>query len=229
MIQLRDLRLIKVLTETLASGVSISEEGLAMAFVKENGETKVLPSTGAAGEKFAGVVIARNTPPTTMPIVEKVVFNSSGVATLKKAPVAGQLLVKTGSAAMTIVAGTPSAATEVAIDGNTLSTVVANAGTEAYVQYQYAPTVAEAQTVLGSLPYGGLAANLVSTVAVVKQGSVATNMYDASADWTDALHAKLGAGGKFVPATAATGLANVTVKNSPNEGNPFLILDLNLG
>lgn len=228
MIQLRDLRLIKVLNETLASGTVISEEGVALAFVKENGETKVIPSTGAAGEKFAGVAIARNTPPHTVPVVEKVVFNSTGVATLRKAPVAGQLMVKVGNSALTIVAAATDV-TEVAISGTTLTTAAANAGVEAYVQYQFAPTVEEAQTVLGSLPYGGLAANLVNVVSAMKQGSVATNMYDASADWTDALYAKLSAGGKFAPATAATGLANVTVKNSPNEGNPFLVIDLNLG
>ena len=67
MLQLRNTRIYKSLFENLATGVAIQEEGVALAFVKEAGETKVQPSTGAAGERFAGFAIARNMPPQTLP------------------------------------------------------------------------------------------------------------------------------------------------------------------
>jgi hypothetical protein len=97
------------------------------------------------------------------------------------------------------------------------------------VQYMYEPTVAEARTILGDTPYGGIAANQLGTVGVVKQGVCATSFFDASQDWSDAMYAKLTSGGRFAPATAADGITNVTVKNSPNASEPFLILELNLG
>jgi len=93
----------------------------------------------------------------------------------------------------------------------------------------YALSVAEARTIIGDAPYGGLAANALGTLACVKQGEVGTSFFDASADWSTATYAKLKDGGVFVPADAATGLVGVVVKNSPNSGNPFLVLELNVG
>jgi hypothetical protein len=78
-------------------------------------------------------------------------------------------------------------------------------------------------------PYGGLAANALGTIACIKQGEVATSFFDASADWADALYAKVADDGKFAPATEASGLSGVTVKSSPTAGSPFLVLELNIG
>ena len=226
MLQLRNTRLYKSLFENLASGVTISEEGIALTYVKEAGETKV--ETGVAGGVFAGVALARNLPPATLPLVEQGVIPVSGAGTLTRSPLAGQFLVKINGVAATVVASAP-AAGEVAVTADAYEFNAADAGKTAVFQYMYAPTVTEARAVLGDMPYGGLAANALGTIAVIKQGEIATSFFDASADWSTTLFAKVVAGGMFAPATQATGLPGVTVKNSPSVGNPFLVLEMNVG
>lgn len=227
MLQMRNTRLFKSHFEALASGSSIQEEGVALTYVKENGETKV--EIGVAGNKFAGVALARNMPPATLPMVETGAIPASGTGTLTRAPNAGQLLVKIdGVVAVLSTDGTP-AAGEAEVNGDSYLFNVADAGKIATFQYQYTPSVMEARMVIGDTPYGGLAANALSTIACVKQGEVATSFFDASADWSNALFCKVAANGVFTPATQSAGLQNVTVKNSPNAGNPFLVLELNIG
>lgn len=231
MLQLRNTRIFKTLFENLATGVAIQEEGVALAFVKEAGETKVQPSTGAAGERFAGIAIARNMPPATLPLVEEGVVDASGTGSLTRAPLAGQALIKVGGVAFTIVndpAAVPGAG-EIVLVGAGYKVEAINAGKAISAQYLYAPSVQEARTVIGDAPYGGLAANALGTIATLKQAEVATSFFDASADWTEATYAKLVGGGKFAPADAATGIPGVIVKNSPNVGTPFLILEINVG
>lgn len=226
MLQMRNTRLYKSLFEALASGTSIQEEGVALTFVKENGETKV--EIGVAGGKFAGVALARNMPPATLPLVEEGSVPQSGTGKLTRSPNAGALLVKLDGVAVSLVAGAP-AAGEVEVVGDSYTFNTADAGKMATFQYQYTPSVVEARSIIGDAPYGGLAANALSTIACVKQGEIATSFFDSSADWSNALYAKVIAGGMFAPATAAAGIQGVTVKNSPNAGNPFLVLELNIG
>jgi hypothetical protein len=226
MLQMRNTRLYKSLFEALASGTSVQEEGVALTFVKENGETKV--EIGVAGGKFAGVAIARNMPPATLPLVEEGAIPASGAGKLTRAPNAGALLVKIDGAVAALVAAAP-AAGEVEVVGDSYTFNVADAGKVATFQYQYTPSVVEARSVIGDTPYGGLAANALATIATIKQGEIATSFFDASADWSNALYAKVIAGGMFAPATASTGIQGVTVKNSPTAGNPFLVLELNIG
>ncbi len=226
MLQLRNTRLYKSLFENLASGVTIPEEGIALTYVKEGGDTKV--ELGIAGGMFAGVALARNLPPSTLPMVETGVIPAAGTGKLTRSPLAGQMLVKIDGVVADVVAAAP-AAGEVAVAGDAYTFNVADAGKMAAFQYMYQPTVVEARAVLGDMPYGGLAANALGTVGVVKQGEVATSYFDAAADWSSALEAKIVAGGKFAPAAAGTGIAGVVVKNSPTAADPFLILEINVG
>lgn len=226
MLQLRTLRLSKTSFENLATGVMIQEEGVPLSFVKENGETKVQPAV--AGAKFAGVAIAKNMPPASVPMVEQGVISANGSGALTRAPIAGQVLVKIDGVVADVVTGAPGAG-EVALVGASYQCNVADAAKQISFQYMYAPTVEEARTILGDLPYGGLAANALDSVCTIKQGEFGTSFFDASADWTDVLFAKIGSGNKFVPAGANDGLAGVTVKNSPNAANPFLVLDITIG
>ena len=226
MLQLRNTRLYKSLFENLASGVAISEEGVALTYVKEGGETKV--EIGKVGGKFAGIALARNMPPAALPMVEGGVIPTSGKGDLTRAPIAGQLLVKIDGAVADVVTLAPEAG-EVRVVGDKYEFNVADAGKVASFQYLYVPSVVEARSVMGDLPYGGLAANALGTIACIKQGEVATSFFDASADWADALYAKVVAGGKFAPATEATGISGVTVKSSPTAGSPFLVLEMNIG
>ena len=48
--------------ENLAPGVTIDEEGQALAFTKVNGEVFLQPSMGLADEEFAGLALARPIP-----------------------------------------------------------------------------------------------------------------------------------------------------------------------
>ena len=75
----------------------------------------------------------------------------------------------------------------------------------------------------------GIAANLMGTVGVLKQvQNVGTSFFDAASDLSGVLHAKLGAGGRFVPAKASEGIPGLIVKNSPTADSPFLQLDFNI-
>lgn len=226
MLQMRNTRLYKSLFETLASGTAIQEEGVALTFVKEGGNTVV--QIGVSGGKFAGVALARNMPPNSLPMVEGGIISASGSGMLTRAPMAGQLMVKIDGTVADIVASAP-AKGEVAVLEDSYEFNLADIGKQASFQYTYVPSVIEARAVMGDMPYGGLAANALGTIACVKQGEIATSFFDASADWADALYAKVVAGGKFAPATEATGIAGVTVKNSPAANNPFLVLELNIG
>lgn len=225
MLQMRNTRLTKSLFETLASGVVLQDEGCPLTFVKENGETRV--ELAVDGGKFAGIAIARHVPPTSVPMVESGLIGEDGTGELARTPIAGQLLVKIDGVVANLVGAAPVAG-EVSVVGGAYTFSTDDAGKMATFQYQYAPTVAEARTMLGDIPYGGLAANALGTVACIKQGEVATSFFDASADWSTSLHARL-IGGKFAPASASQGLPGVTVKNSPSAGSPFLVLELNVG
>jgi hypothetical protein len=233
MLQLRGTRILKTAFETLATGVSIQEEGCALVYVKENGDTKVALSTGTGVEKLAGLAIARNMPPAYYPVYEKITLNSSAQGTLTKAPATInsviQLMLKSGSTVYSIVTIAPTSASQIELTGSTIQADASLAGATVYAQYLYMPTVLEAQTILGMAPYGGLAANALGTVGVVKQGECSMSFFDASQDWTNVMYAKLGAGGTFTPATSSTGITNVTVKNTPSEADPFLHIELNLG
>jgi hypothetical protein len=226
MLQLRNTRLYKSLFENLASGTTIQEEGVPLTFVKEGGETRV--EVGVTGAEFAGIAIARNLPPSTMPMVDSGVIPASAKGTLTRTPIVGQLLVKIDGVVATQVASAPAVGEVVVVeDGYEFN--VDEVGKTATFQYMYNPTVAEARSVLGDMPYGGLAANALGTIGTIKQGEVATSFFDASADWTNTIYAKV-VDGKFAPAaTKAAGITGVVVKNSPSAGNPFLVLSINIG
>ena len=226
MLQFQQSRFTKMLSERLATGTVLSEEGQALVAQKENGELVVVPSTGVAGELFAGISIIRNAPPAAVPVVEDDIASADGFSMTRTA-IAGQLLVKVAGVPATIVTGTPAVAGEVQINGTTVVYHAGDYSKTVVFQYLYSPTVEEARTILGDAPYGGFAANLIGRVTVVKQGQVATSFFDASADWTSALQVELGANGKFIPAVADP-IPGVMVKNSPNVGAPFLVLELNV-
>jgi hypothetical protein len=223
MIKLYGTRFFESVQEQLAPGVSISEEGQALSYVKVNGTTYVAPSS-ALDSSFAGVSIARNSPPATVPVVEE--HNvTGGQVTLVKTPKSGQLLVKINGTAATPVVGAP-AQGHYSLTNNVLTFNAADEGLPVFVQYVYVPTTEEARQILGDAPYGGLAANLMGTISVMKRGTIATSFFDASQDWTTTLYAKFGDGGLFVPGTANDHIPNVRVKNSPSAAMPFLELDM---
>lgn len=231
MLQLLNTRFFKSVNEELAPGAAVKEEGVALAYVRVNGATFVQPSTGTAGEIFAGLAAIRNLPPDNYPVVETVTVGTDGTFELSHAPVANNFLLKLGTTALTPVAGAPASETEVKLDGANGLVDVALAGKKIVAQYQYKLTVAESRTIIGDYPYGGNAANLFGFVTAIKQATpVATSFYDASKDWTNALGVVLASEGRLAPAARPSdAIPNVIVKNTPNASNPFLVIELNLG
>jgi hypothetical protein len=227
MLQLRETRIVRSSHMPVLSSQIIEEEGMALVYVKELGETKVQKSTGAAGEVFAGVSLSRHSHPGQLPYVQDQVVPASNVVTLARTPIPGQLLVRLNGTICTLVAAAPAAATEVQLVGADLHFNAA-AGKTVSAQFQYTPTVIEARTVLGDAPIGGLSSSAEGVIGQLKDAVLGTNHFDASADWSNAMFAKLAANGSFTVGTDADHLQNVVVHNSPNAANPFLVLSINV-
>jgi hypothetical protein len=228
MLQLRETRITRTKHANVMPGVIIPEEGMACVYAKDNGETKVTLSTGAPGEIFAGVSWSRNSAPASLPHVQESSVPTSRIVELVRTPIAGQLNVKLGGLQLDVVSTAPADATEVQLVGRNL---VFFAGSEmkAYAaQFLYAPTVTEARTIIGDGPHGGLASTAQSVIGLVKDAYIATNAFDASADWSNAMHVQLAAGGTFAPGTAEDHIPNVIVLNAPNASNPFLVMSINV-
>ena len=229
MLQLSDLRIIRTKHADVLPGVVLEDEGVALVFVKANGKTFVQPSTGAAGEIFAGVSLSRSIPPLWLPKVESGIVNEDGTFTLSRAPKAGQLLVKIAGKAVEVVTTAPADATQVQQVSDMEFVAHASAIRKAVqVQYMYAPTVEEARLLIGDRPIGGVPSGVLGVVGRLQEAEFGTNYFDAAADWTDVQFAKLGAGGMFVPGTVDDHLHNVVVLNTPNSGDPFLKLDIHV-
>lgn len=228
MLQLRETRITRTKHENVLSGVIIPEEGMALVYVKENGETKVTLSSGAANEIFAGVSFSRNVAPASMPFVQEASIPVAETLELVRTPNAGQINVKVAGVQKDVVSAAPADATEVQLSGRTLVFFAGEKGKSVTAQFTYAPTVVEARSVIGDGPHGGLSSTSQSVIGTLKDAFFATNMFDASADWADAMYVALGAGGTFVPGTLASHIPNVMVRNSPNAANPFLVLSVNV-
>lgn len=226
MLQLRETRIVRNKHENVMPGVIIPEEGIALVYVKDGGETKVQPSTGAANEVFAGVSQSRNTAPASLPFVQEGSVGNTNAVELVRTPIAGQLNVKVGGAVKTLVNTAPADATEVQIVGRNLVFHASAQGASYTAQFLYAPTVVEARTVIGDGPIGGLSSTAEGVIGVLKDAQLGTNFFDASADWTDAMFVKLGANGTFTVGTQNDHIAGVIVKSSPSGSNPFLVLSI---
>lgn len=228
MLQLRETRIVLTKHANVLSGHIVPEEGMALVYVKEDGETKVQLSTGAANEIFAGVSQSRNTPPAALPFFQEGMIPASLSIELPRTPIAGQLLVKVAGVQKTIVNAAPADATEVQLSGHNLILFAGEASKGYQAQFLYAPTVTEARTVIGDTPIGGLSSTAQSVIGRLLDADLATNMFDASADWHDVMYVKTGPGGTFVPGTVADHIIGAVVKNSPSAANPFLALSINV-
>jgi hypothetical protein len=78
MLYLNKTRVVASKPQKVASGVTIADEGQALVVVNENGQAAVRPSTGGAGEVFAGVAAFEPRTPTTLAQVRR--FPGTGAA-----------------------------------------------------------------------------------------------------------------------------------------------------
>ena len=227
MLQLANTRFGSTFNRAVATGVTVYTEGTALAYVMEGGQAKVRPSTGKAGEVFAGVSLSRNSQSRRLTEVLSVVVPASAPYTvnLPHAPNAGEFVVR----GLDVVAGAP-AAGEAQIVGTALTFNAAEAGKVFEVSLAFTPSILESVAASGNDPVGGLASSSVGFIGVIKEGDVFTDQYDVTADWigngVDPVPVFLGANGLFTTKTGGTALGSVTVLQVPTAGNAFLGLSI---
>ena len=240
MIKLQKTRIMNSFHRNVATGYDVRDEGVALVYVNENGETKVKPSAGTAGEKFAGVSISQVQVPGILSAIE--VFQGSGNLTLKLSKtnlVSGQVAIVVDGVYLA-VAGSASAG-HFSVDAATgvVTLDAANAGTalapvELKAIYKYAPTFIEAVNAQGNGPAGGItAASYYSVSGVVMEGDVATDCFDVTDNWTQTTGpVYLGPNGIFTLKSGGTELKGVNVLEAPIAApagsffGAFLVLNL---
>lgn len=230
MLQMTDTRITLARHADVLPGVLIPEEGIALVYVKKDGQTYVQPSLGGGGELFAGVSMERYAPPRTLPLFAEYELSETGLVQLPRVPQAGKIAVLEGADVRDVTVGTeaPTTGDNAVLNGDVLMFAPGEdaKGRVVRIQMLYTPSLDEARTIVGDAPFGGLASALVDVIGRILDGEIATSMVDVTHDWTNVIEVGLGAGGYFVPATAGNKLANVIVKNTPNAANPFLVLSL---
>ena len=105
-------RVVHTETRPAALALKLEGEGMAMVFIKENGQTVCTTSTGGAGEKFAGLSLARNTPALFLTHVAEGTI-TDGTFELPRLPIAGQISVTVAGTPRTVVASAPADGTEI--------------------------------------------------------------------------------------------------------------------
>jgi len=215
----------------VAPGVSINEEGVALVYtrVAGQGELAVTPSTGAAGEVFAGFSWTRNHPPAYLPLVMEGVVPADGIIELERLPVTGQLSVSVAGTPVEVVAAAPVDATEAQLSVQEVTFHADAIGKNYFIVMQFEPTMVEARQILGDMPIGGLASNHESIIGVLTRADVATSMFDAAANWNSGeLHPSLGADGRLTIGGNGTKLTNVVIVATPTADVPFLTVRANV-
>ena len=211
-------------SKPLVAGTVINEEGTSLVFVKENGKLVIKPSTGAAGEIFAGVSTGVRRKPKYLNKVETHTVTGTGIVELQRIPVlAGVWLDGTQVDSVGATPVVPADAGDANLLGNKL---YAKAGQTVKVIYQYEPTVSEAQQEVGDLPINGDGESATGMYSFVTLGTVATTMFDVTSDWTGVVNPRLGADGRFTAKGNGTVLTNVFVENAPTAEADYLELSI---
>lgn len=172
--------LLRTREAALAANAQPTADGQAFVSVIENGHQVVKPSTGAAGEKFAGLAATQTSAAsflqTTAVAVETLVVPASKQLNLGRAPIAGTTQVRDEATGAPIA---PDSVTGKTVDLTTAgvpsSTVV--------VTYRYALTVVEARSRNGDVTPGGYAGLTTGSLSLVQAGVVYTDQFDTSLDW----------------------------------------------
>jgi hypothetical protein len=229
MLQLRETRIVRSEHLPVLATAQFPEEGIFAAYDKDaTGNTVIRPCGSGDVSVCAGVTISRNVPPAFVPNYEASIVPPSLTYTLARVPIAGQLLVLVNGVKKTIAGEAPASAAAVQLVGNNITFFAGEAAKTLDVQYLYTPTVIEARSLIGDAPAGGLASTALGVIGVVKQASISTNFFDASADWTNVMYVALAANGTVTPGTLGTHEPGIVVMRAPAAANPFLGLSINL-
>ena len=213
----------------LLPGEVIHEEGVALVWVREGGNSFLRLSTGAHGESFAGFALSRSMPPSHMNRVEEFVIDATKKFTASRLPDAGAMLVKIdGTKATQEANAAPSAEGIVGVQGADLYFHADDIGKKVRIQYAYELTVTEARSYTADAPIGGLASNIEGRIGYIKLGNIATSMFDPTADWTadNVLHPTLGPNGLLTVGGNGTELKGCIIKHAPTTERGYLVIEM---
>lgn len=204
--------------EPLQPNTTVSASGQALVGGLVNGVYGVKPSTGAAGEKFIGFVLAQTSAApflqSTKVKVEETTLGPSGVFTLALAPVGGTLVAHNITTGATI--------TPTSVVGQ-VWTHAPSAGADVRFTYTYALSVTQARAEFGDTQPGGFAGYMVKQVGCAAQGLIYTDQIDTAVNWALATGVKLAASGKVSDQTHATGTTlDAVIVGVPSVDFPFL-------
>lgn len=204
------------------------EEGTAMVHVVEDGQGKVMPATGTAGEIFAGFATMR--PGTVDRFIEVYTASVDSVAPVLRLThpsfVGGmslRVIEADGSDRRVTVkaSGVADANEAVLIDGGLrVKLQDADKGKLVEVLAEYTPTAAEAASLYGQAPCG-VAPSLGGTATMTRGfGQMYyTNLFDPAADWSMPEGASpklyLTAGGRVTTTTTPVPLTEAVLVSSP--------------
>lgn len=201
----------------LSKSAVISAEGQALVAVADG----LKESAGTEGEVFAGFVCQRVSATPFLEdfycAVEELTVATAGSVELQREPlsnaVVGLVNIDSGEA----IAG------DTTVSGKTVSNTNLTEGLNVRVVYKYAMSVVEAKSRLGDVQPGGPAGALVGQIGLISRGTVYTNCFDPSVDWSKATSIKLAANGMVTSGESAQGTEiKGYVVEAPSVMYPFL-------
>lgn len=208
-----------------AVGATFSADGQALIRTIVSGHAGIAPAAGAAGEVFAGFLHAKTSAQpflqTTLTLTEEVTLSAGGVVVLRKVPLAGTV----GAFSITDNAPIISANFTVGSDGT--FTAAGSPSDQVRITYVTALTVDAARAVFGDVQPGGYVGDTIGYASVMEQGTIYTDQYDTTVDWSAATAVKLAAGGKVTNQAGAGVTINAVVYQIPTASIPFLGLRVN--
>jgi hypothetical protein len=205
----------------VAPGAVIASEGAALIRATGAQSSGVTLSGGAAGENFVGFSIAGTSAAPFSPAyaskVEEFLVPVSGQISVAFTPVSGQIsILNTATNAAIPIDGTT-----VTLTGKTIAGLTA--GLSVRVTYQYALNVIQSRALQGDVQPGGYAGSYVSQIGLIKRGTIFTDNFDASKNWTAATAIKIAANGQLQDQTGSgVTLVGAYVVAVPNVEIPFL-------
>ena len=201
----------------IAEGATLSADGQALVVSNVGGKFGVAPSAGTAGEVFVGFVHAQTSAApfleATAVKVDEGTSSAGGSFTTTFTPQASTLVVLDPATGATITGWT--------LTGSVLTVLGASIAVK--VVYRYALTVAQATAIMGNQVPSGYAGSLLGQVGVSQGGTIYTDQFDSSKNWTLATSIKLAANGRVTDQSGSgVALANAYVKSYPSADYPFL-------
>lgn len=223
MLNLNKTTIVESIQYDVASNIIHLEEGQALVSVLENGKMKVKPSTGASGEHFVGVSIARAAMPTVAPRVEEVTIPASGPYTVNLARnptgVVGATVLVDANTRTNLTASGSAGASNFSRSGQVMTFDSSFAGKKAIVRYSNDVSVKEATLLYGFDAFVAVDLALAPVIGVIREGIIYTSCYDPLVDWDSiggSTVLRLAADGRFTLGTSGGTVIPGTVYETPS-------------